>query len=327
MWIIRALIITAHTAFCVNQTYVTCNPRTDPSCYVRNKALGCSYTELFETQPLAFIAVHGTQGVSYSQQNHLELILKKRFDNPFLVSDFYILYGRVEIVLKGATGRGIISSVYLQSDDLDEIDVELFGADPFEFQSNYFVKGNVLNYDRGQYHPTPGSPLDNFFTYVIDWRPDRIEWHLNGNIIRTVLRENNPHGFPNAPMAVKLSLWAGGDVLNEQGTIEWAGGITDYSLLPFTMNVHTLKVIDYTSATEYAYGNDQNSWIEVDIDRPRNPVGKPIGDASRLKHETSSNYPLQETSRYYKWRQFNESMSGGNSLAVSMILMFVCICL
>ena len=48
------------------------------------------------------------------------------------------MYGKVEAEIKGAAGKGIISSFYLQSDDLDEIDVvEIFGSDPYEFQTNF----------------------------------------------------------------------------------------------------------------------------------------------------------------------------------------------
>lgn len=43
-------------------------------------------------------------------------------------SAFYIFFGRVSLFAMAATGTGVVSSIVLQSDDLDEIDwVSLYG--------------------------------------------------------------------------------------------------------------------------------------------------------------------------------------------------------
>jgi hypothetical protein len=41
---------------------------------------------------------------------------------PTIYTDFYIFFGYVEVKLQAANGVGIISSIVLESDDLDEID-------------------------------------------------------------------------------------------------------------------------------------------------------------------------------------------------------------
>jgi hypothetical protein len=41
---------------------------------------------------------------------------------PTIYTDFYIFFGYVEVKLRAANGVGIISSIVLESDDLDEID-------------------------------------------------------------------------------------------------------------------------------------------------------------------------------------------------------------
>lgn len=41
---------------------------------------------------------------------------------PQLTSSFYIMYGKVDVRMKTAPGAGIVSTVMLQSDTLDEID-------------------------------------------------------------------------------------------------------------------------------------------------------------------------------------------------------------
>lgn len=42
--------------------------------------------------------------------------------------------------MKSAAGQGIISSIVIQSDDLDEIDWEWIGSNNTIAQSNYFGK-------------------------------------------------------------------------------------------------------------------------------------------------------------------------------------------
>jgi hypothetical protein len=54
--------------------------------------------------------------------NGAEFIIKTKDDAPTITSDFYIFFGYVEVKMKAANGIGIVSSIVLESDDLDEID-------------------------------------------------------------------------------------------------------------------------------------------------------------------------------------------------------------
>ena len=56
-----------------------------------------------------------------------EFTVSKRFESPQLWTNFYMFYGRVEIVAQVAPGTGIVSSAVLMSDDADEIDWEFSG--------------------------------------------------------------------------------------------------------------------------------------------------------------------------------------------------------
>lgn len=238
----------------------SCNPLKSTDCPA-NTALGSSFKEDFTSESKYFSEVK-LKGVSYSSDG-LELKISERLDNPSLKSNFYIMFGKVEVELKAAKGKGIISSFYLQSDDLDEIDIELFGGDSYEFQLNYFSKGNTDTYDRGEYHPTSPSPLENFHTYTLDWTKDELTWSLDGKVVRT-LKSNNPQGYPQSPMYVMTGIWAGGDPSNAEGTIEWAGGATDYSELPFSMYIKSLIVTDYSTGKEYKYGDQSGSWSSIE---------------------------------------------------------------
>jgi hypothetical protein len=56
-------------------------------------------------------------------------------------------------------------------------------------------------------------------------------------------------------MQVKFGAWSGGDSANAPGTIEWSRGPTDYSKGPYTMQVRSLMVQDYSTGTQYVYGD------------------------------------------------------------------------
>lgn len=43
-------------------------------------------------------------------------------DAPTMQTDFYFFFGLVEVTMKAASGTGIVSSIVMESDDLDEFD-------------------------------------------------------------------------------------------------------------------------------------------------------------------------------------------------------------
>lgn len=240
----------------------TCNPLTQSNCPA-DPGLGILFRQDFDNDAGDHFEVLKKPGkVTFDLQNGVSLTMDKRGDNPTIQLNFYIMFGKVEVVLKAAKGTGVITSFYLQSDDLDEIDIELFGGDAYEFQSNYFIKGNTKTYDRGQYHPTLLSPLDNYHTYTIEWNPDVLTWSLDGNVVRT-LTKDNPQGFPQTPMQLIAGVWAGGDPDNAPGTIEWAGGQTDFSLAPFSMNIKLVVVADYSLGSKYSYLDQLGTWQSI----------------------------------------------------------------
>jgi hypothetical protein len=66
-------------------------------------------------------------------------------------------------------------------------------------------------------------------------------------------------------MTLRLGNWAGGDKTQPQGTIDWAGGPTDYSKGPFTMSVKSVRVEDYSSGKEYTYTDKSGSWESIKV--------------------------------------------------------------
>ncbi|RCK58890.1 Extracellular glycosidase CRH11 [Candida viswanathii] len=179
------------------------------------------------------------------------------------------MFGHVEVVLKAGEGK---------SDDLDEIDIELFGGDPYQWQSNYFIKGNTATYDRGGYHDI-SNPLENYHTYVIDWTEDAVTWSVDGSVIRT-LPKDNAQGFPQSPMAIYAGIWAGGDPGNEEGTIQWAGGITDYSQAPFTMHIKSVLVADYSTSGTWESIDAEDGEVNGRYDEAQEDIQKLLSGQS-----------------------------------------------
>lgn len=200
---------------------------------------------------------YGRDGASFT--------VAKGGDAPQLASVFYIMFGRVEVTMKAAPGKGIVSSLVLLSDTLDEIDMEWLGADSNTVQTNYFSKGAASGYNRGEFNPAANNQAE-WITYTIDWTADRIIWYVGKTVIRT-LRYNDANGqYPQTPMQVKFGAWSGGDWSNSPGTIEWARGPTDYSQGPFSMHVRSAVITDYSTGKTYTYGDNSGTWQSIRSD-------------------------------------------------------------
>ncbi|AMD22156.1 HGL184Wp [Eremothecium sinecaudum] len=241
---------------------VMCNPLKEEYCDP-NPALGTTLWETFKTESPYFVNYTNTGLVEYNTDG-VAFTMAKRFDNPAIMSDFYIMYGKVEVQMKAAEGRGIVSSFYLQSDTQDEIDIEWLGGERGQFQSNFFYKGDTTTYVRGQFHNV-ALPQHMFHTYTIDWRMESTTWYLDGKPVRTLLN-NTEHGYPQTPMRVFMGIWAGGDPSNEPGTIQWAGGETNYAELPFTAYIKKVIVSDYSTGNTYSYSDKSGSWTSIESD-------------------------------------------------------------
>lgn len=241
------------------QTYTNCNPLYSTGCPA-DTALGKSVNiDFTKGASSSFTAVgnptYGSSGVSFT--------VSRSGDSPQLNSRWYIMFGKVSVVLKAAPGAGIVSSFVLQSDDLDEIDWEWLGATPDQVQTNYFGKGQTTSYNRGAFHADSGAQA-GFKTYTIEWTSTQITWSINGNVVRVLTPATaEANQYPQTPMMVKIGAWSGGDPSNSQGTIAWAKGPTDYSKGPYSMVVSSVSVSDYSTGTQYKYGTTSGKWQDI----------------------------------------------------------------
>lgn len=131
------------------QTYTTCNP-TNKTCTADTGLDKWSITSNFTNGKTAFeknwSAATGTT-MTFGDKGAV-FNISSDTDAPTVSSDFYIFFGQVEVVMQASPGTGIVSSIVLESDDLDEIDWEWLGGNDTSVETNYFGKGNTSTYDR-----------------------------------------------------------------------------------------------------------------------------------------------------------------------------------
>lgn len=256
------------------QTFTACQPLNTTGC-PKMEALGANATFLFNETGIS------SNGKLWTKQNNGKIDwdekagatfqIDRSGDSPMVASKFYMLFGRLEVVMKAAPGKGIVSSAILQSEALDEIDWEFLGSNTTHVLSNYYGKGNDTYGNRGREYPIGKAPQEEFHNYTIDWTKERIQWWLDGKMLRELLPTEalNGKNYPQTPMNVRLGMWAGGDTKhNKPGVVEWAGGATDFSQAPFMMSVREVYVQDYTEAKEYAWPDaldPTGSWEKIKV--------------------------------------------------------------
>ncbi|KAI4110969.1 MAG: hypothetical protein LQ339_000971 [Xanthoria mediterranea] len=280
------------------QTYTVCNPLTSGSCPA-DPALGRSVNIDFTDGPSDSFT---PQGNPTYDSNGASFTVAKPGDSPQVTSKWYIMFGHVEFQVKPAPGVGIVSSAVLQSDDLDEIDWEWVGGDTNQAQSNYFSKGQTTTYKRGAFHPNPNNQAQ-FHTYTIDWTADQIAWQIDGRTVRTLTPEGAQGQYPQTPMMVKMGAWSGGDSANQPGTIAWAGGPTVYGNGPFSMEVKSVAVTDYSTGTQYSYSGTSGTWqsIQSQGGKINSGGGKAVAPADSGSSSSTSNVaPIPFTGTHRK---------------------------
>jgi beta-glucanase (GH16 family) len=212
------------------QTSSECNPTKGDTC-PDNPALGTTFDYTFndtlaEMDSRYFNVTAGASLITFDKDG-AAFAIRKHKDSVLVKTGFYIFYGRVEAILQAAPGQGIISSMNLLSDDLDEIDWELLGGKHDTASTNWYGKGD-RNQSNG-FDPALENAVGEFHNYTLVWTEEELQFWLDDEKVRTVdAGTGEPGTYPQTPCQINLSLWAGGDPENEQGVIDWAGGETDY---------------------------------------------------------------------------------------------------
>lgn len=157
---------------------------------------------------------------------------------------------------------------------MQQIDWEWVGGDDKQAQSNYFYKGDTTTYDRGAFHPVAGA-VTTAHKYSIEYTPKAVKWFIDDAVVRTLTYEeaNGGKNFPQTPMEVRLGSWVAGDPDKPEGTIEWAGGLTDFKKAPFNAYYKSISIVDYAGGEgptdkdvkEYIYGDNSGTYQSIKV--------------------------------------------------------------
>ncbi|RPA85392.1 concanavalin A-like lectin/glucanase [Ascobolus immersus RN42] len=304
------------------QTHSKCNPMGKDTICEPNPALASRFGHSFAAKGESPRMIKTQQGaVSYEKDGCHLTITTAGESGPQLESDFYIMYGEVEVTMKSAPGNGIISAITLLSDTLDEIDFEFINSEPDRAQTVYFAHGDdKINYDRGEAPPVTSHA--DWHTYRIVWKPQYIHWFIDGVLVRELTPEGTKKykgehtHFPRSPMEVKIGAWAAGDKLAgdyTEGRAKWAGGLTDFSKGPFTMVVESVRVVDYSKGKSYFYADKSGTLESVRAEGGEifeTPgQGAPIGSSSTTSSSSSTSFSSSSTTTTSKGTSTSTSRS------------------
>lgn len=133
-------------------------------------------------------------------------------------------YGRYEVSMKAIKNDGVVSSFFTYTgpsdkNPWDEIDIEFLGKNTNKVQFNYYTKGSGgheklvdLGFDASE----------DFHTYAFEWRKDRIDWFVDGELVHTATAN-----LPKTPGKIMMNAWCG------TGVDSWLKAFDD-SNLPLT---------------------------------------------------------------------------------------------
>lgn len=237
--------------------------------------------------------------MSYGDQG-AQFRIAKSGQAPTIETNFYFFFGHVDVTMKPAPGQGIISSIVLESDDLDEIDWEFLGGVDNKVQTNFFGKGNTTSYDR-MIEYNVDSAQETWHTYSLDWTSERLQWIIDGTVVRELKYTDdvalNGKTYPQTPMRLKLGNWAGGAEGQPEGTIQWAGGLVDFSQAPFDMYVKEVKIENYNPADSYEWGDKTGSWESIKINKDGSSSSSSGGSKSKSDSSATSESDSSSTQK------------------------------
>ncbi|BCR93457.1 glycoside hydrolase family 16 protein [Aspergillus luchuensis] len=295
------------------QTYSDCDP-LNKTCPADTALSSTTFTTDFTSGSFGgWIAT--ANNVTFTDEG-ANFIISEKGEAPTIETDFYFFFGKAEVVMKAASGTGICSSIVLESDDLDEIDWEALGGDTTQIETNYFGKGDTSSYDRATW-ATVSTPQETFHTYTVEWTESATTWSIDGTVVRTLAYSDAQSGtrYPQTPMRLKLGIWAAGDSSEPEGTIEWAGGETDYSDGPFTMTVQSVSITNYNPGSSYTYSDNSGDYTSIVVNNgtSSSTTGSTTSSSSASTSTSSTSSGSSSTSTSTSSTSSNSGSGSGSS--------------
>lgn len=275
------------------QTSSACNPALGAHCAPDTAAPATTVVDFTQGASDFFTLAEGTT-LTYDGANGAAFTINQETQAPTITSNDYIFFGKIDVWVRAASGTGIVTSFVLLSDDLDEIDWEWLGGDTTQVQTNYFSKGDTSTFNRGGFSSV-AIPQTEFHKYTIDWTNSSLTWLIDDVVTRVLTYDDADGGatFPQTPMQIKLGTWDGGSSTSPPGTVEWAGGLTDFAAAPFIGFYQKLNIINYSNgvsgATDYVYNGASGTFGSILINTSGGSSGGSTGGSSGSASSSSPN--------------------------------------
>lgn len=185
---------------------------------------------------------------------NIQLTMPKRSTGSLIATTKSFLYGKISVNMTTARSGGVITALVLMSAVGDELDFEFVGSELNSVQTNHYFQGE-LDYTKMKKHSIEQDTWRNYHTYELSWSEQQVDWMIDGQIIRTLYKNNtwdnelNVYKYPESPMRLEVAIWPGGSEKNEIGTIMWAGGLVDWDNAPdmlekgyFAVNIQSISI-------------------------------------------------------------------------------------
>ena len=137
-------------------------------------------------------------------------------------------YGTFEARMKTPAGSGLNAAFFSyigaeQGKPHDEIDFEILLRNTDQVDTTTFVNGKSGDgkVGSGQDHKLPYPSDSDFTDYAMTWAPDKIEFFVNGELIRTM---TEPSVIPTNPQRIFFSLWGTDTLTDWMGPFEAPAG-------------------------------------------------------------------------------------------------------
>ncbi|XXQ39224.1 GH16 domain-containing protein [Plasmodiophora brassicae] len=125
------------------------------------------------------------------------------------------LYGTFSARFTSTGVPTCVTSFISVSTALDEIDLEITGADPTNVGANWYFKGTQMldangHNINGYTMRTPDDNSKHFHTYTLDWNAERITWAIDGVVQHTSTAASAAaagEDFPSTPSRISFGAW------------------------------------------------------------------------------------------------------------------------
>lgn len=153
-------------------------------------------------------------------------------------------YGKYEARMQMAAVSGTVSSMFLYQNGSEqasaerwvEVDIEVLGKDPSQFQSNIITGKANAQVKSEKLHTISPAATQAFHTYGLEWTPNYVRWTVDGKEVRKTVggQVSNLIGT----QGLRFNLWSSEDP-------GWVGNF-DPNQLPIFQFINWVKVYKYT---------------------------------------------------------------------------------